>query len=220
MYKIASKPSVAFAGVVPLDSIKGENIVSSSQILSTLIKQGVLDIQHPKWRVYADHMTINRGRLERKELVNENVIITATHIGYLKSDSEQEYSVVAIRVDSPMPTQTSVPHITIAVNDSVDATPEMSNSISDWIPIIPFQISGKVLEISDQKKIVTEEEIAEYLRLKDQRIQERQEEQKKNSPVTIIREQGLGLDQAKDLLVNRGIPEQAWSNILRITGLI
>ena len=101
-------------------------------------------IPHPKdWEFIGHHMTINMGPLkeESKPLLDQPFDLLVTHIG-------QTDKVVAVKVESEIKTQNKIPHITIAVNRMEGGKPVMSNDITEWSPIYPFEVEGKVEEIS------------------------------------------------------------------------
>ncbi len=101
-------------------------------------------IPYPKdWEFIGHHMTINMGPLkeESKPLLDQSFDLLVTHIG-------QTDKVVAVKVESEIKTQNKIPHITIAVNRMEGGKPVMSNDITEWSPIYPFEVEGKVEEIS------------------------------------------------------------------------
>ena len=101
-------------------------------------------IQYPEgWEFIAHHMTINMGPLkeEYKPLLGQSMDLLVTHIG-------QTDKVVAVKVESEIKSQNKTPHITIAVNRIEGGKPVMSNNITEWTPIYPFEVEGKIEEIS------------------------------------------------------------------------
>ena len=101
-------------------------------------------ISYPKgWEFIAHHMTINMGPLkeEYKPLLGQSMDLLVTHIG-------QTDKVVAVKVESEIRTKNKDPHITIAVNRTEGGKPVMSNDITEWVPIYPFEVEGKIEEIS------------------------------------------------------------------------
>lgn len=95
------------------------------------------------WEFIAHHMTINMGPLkeEYKPLLGQSMDLLVTHIG-------QTDKVVAVKVESEIQTKNKDPHITIAVNRTEGGKPVMSNDITEWVPIYPFEVEGKIEEIS------------------------------------------------------------------------
>lgn len=124
-----SNRKISYSGVVLTEQ--------SREMLKTYIKS-------PKgWEFIAHHMTINMGPLkeEYKPLLGQSVDLLVTHIG-------QTDKVVAVKVESEIKTQNKTPHITIAVNRIEGGKPVMSNDITEWTPIYPFEVEGKIEEIS------------------------------------------------------------------------
>ena len=123
-----SNRKISYSGVVLTEQ--------SREMLKTYIKS-------PKgWEFTAHHMTINMGPLkeEYKPLLGQSVDLLVTHIG-------QTDKVVAVKVESEIKTQNKNPHITIAVNRIEGGKPVMSNDITEWTPIYPFEVEGKIEEI-------------------------------------------------------------------------
>jgi tRNA nucleotidyltransferase/poly(A) polymerase len=101
-------------------------------------------IPYPKdWEFIGHHMTINMGPLKEEytPLLGQSFDLLVTHIG--RTDK-----VVAVKVESEIKTQNKTPHITIAVDRVNGGKPVMSNDITDWVPVFPFEVEGKVEEIS------------------------------------------------------------------------
>ena len=123
------KKRVSYSGVVLNEK--------SRELLKTYIP-------HPEgWEFIAHHMTINMGPLkeEYKPLLGQSFDLLVTHIG-------QTDKVIAVKVESEIKTQNKTPHITIAVNRVEGGKPVMSNDITEWVPIYPFEVEGKIEEIS------------------------------------------------------------------------
>jgi len=100
-------------------------------------------IKYPKeWEFIAHHMTINMGPIkeEYKTLLGQSMDLLVTHVG--RTDK-----VVAVKVETELETKSKNPHITIAVNRVEGGKPVMSNDITEWTPIYPFEVEGKVEEI-------------------------------------------------------------------------
>lgn len=100
-------------------------------------------IPYPKdWEFIGHHMTINMGPLKEEytPLLGQSFDLLVTHIG-------QTDKVVAVKVESEIKTQNKTPHITIAVNRMGKGKPIMSNDITEWVPIYPFEVEGKIEEI-------------------------------------------------------------------------
>lgn len=124
MYK---ETNVLYSAVV-LDSGSRESLLSRVQ---NEIPQG--------WDVIAHHMTIAFGKpVPNQEDLNKNATLSVTELGL--SDMA-----MAVRVEG-YPSNNYIPHITIAINPS-GGKAVMSNDITKWRKIKPFNISGKVTEI-------------------------------------------------------------------------
>jgi tRNA nucleotidyltransferase/poly(A) polymerase len=124
-----NKKRVSYSGVVLNEK--------SRELLKTYIP-------HPEgWEFITHHMTINMGPLkeEYKPLLGQSFDLLVTHIG-------QTDKVIAVKVESEIKTQNKTPHITIAVNRVEGGKPVMSNDITEWVPIYPFEVEGKIEEIS------------------------------------------------------------------------
>jgi tRNA nucleotidyltransferase/poly(A) polymerase len=101
-------------------------------------------IKFPKdWEFIGHHMTINMGPIteEYKPLIGQSVDLLITHVG--STDK-----VVAVKVETEIKTKNKTPHITIAVDRRNGGKPVMSNEITDWALIYPFEVEGKIEEIS------------------------------------------------------------------------
>jgi predicted kinase len=95
------------------------------------------------WGVIAHHMTITFAKpLPNKEDLGKEVTLTVTDLGL--SDMA-----MAVKV-SGYPSNNEIPHITIAVNPN-GGKPVMSNAITNWVKIKPFNVSGKVTEFKKNK---------------------------------------------------------------------
>jgi len=94
------------------------------------------------WEVLAHHMTINMGSLkeEYKPLLGQSFDLLITHIG--RTDK-----VLAVKVDTEFKTKNLNPHITVAINKNGGGKPVMANEITQWTPIYPFEVEGKLEEI-------------------------------------------------------------------------
>lgn len=91
------------------------------------------------WNVIAHHMTIVFGKaVPNKEDLGKDVTLTVNELGI--SDMA-----MAVKVDG-YESNNAIPHITIAVNPN-GGKPVMSNNITKWVKIKPFNIIGKVSEI-------------------------------------------------------------------------
>jgi hypothetical protein len=73
-----------------------------------------------------------------QEDLGKEVTLTVTELG--SSDMA-----LAVRVEG-YPSKNEIPHITIAINPN-GGKAVMSNDITEWMKLKPFNISGKVTEI-------------------------------------------------------------------------
>jgi hypothetical protein len=130
------KQKISYSGVI-LDD-KSVNILKSK----------FENLLQPGWKFIGHHMTIRMGELpeDEKSEIGKNVTLRVIKIGL--SDKA-----LAAMVDG-YPSSNSIPHITIAVNDSIGAKPKDSNTIKIWKDISqPFEVTGIVEEIPFQVKI-------------------------------------------------------------------
>jgi predicted kinase len=125
------------------DMYKQSDILYSAVVLdkashSKLLERFALDIPQG-WKTFAHHMTIAFGKgIENKEDLNKEVVIRVTKVGL--SDMA-----MAVQVEG-YPSKNAIPHVTIAVNPD-GGKPVMSNDITKWQDVKPFNISGVVTEI-------------------------------------------------------------------------
>jgi hypothetical protein len=98
------------------------------------------------FEIIAHHMTINLGDIdpEIQPMFEKNKGI---NIPLMVNDYAINDKVIAVGV-SGFPSKNNKPHITIAVNRMIGATPKMSNELTDWKPLKrPFMVVGKPTEI-------------------------------------------------------------------------
>jgi hypothetical protein len=100
------------------------------------------------WTTYGHHMTINLGQAKNPELLGKDVSLTVTALG-------QDENAIALQVESSVPIQGAIPHITLATAPSSE--PKQSNNIQNWKPIQPFQLTGTIAEIGSGGKVITDE---------------------------------------------------------------
>jgi hypothetical protein len=93
------------------------------------------------WEKIAHHMTITMGGLENKELIGERINMRVTEMA-------GNDKVIAVKVETDVPSKNEIKHITVAVNRDAGGKPVMSNSLDNWRQIkTPFFISGVIEEI-------------------------------------------------------------------------
>lgn len=107
-----------------------------------LLDRFALDIP-TDWNVFAHHMTITLGEMKDKSDLGKEVILKVTKLGL--SDMA-----MAVRVEG-YPSKNAMPHVTLAVNPD-GGKPAMSNEITKWQDIKPFNIMGVVTEIKKDGK--------------------------------------------------------------------
>jgi predicted kinase len=95
------------------------------------------------WNLFAHHMTINLGPLKDKSDLGKEVSLRVTKVGL--SDMA-----MAVQVEG-YPSKNEIPHVTLAVNPQ-GGKPVMSNDITKWQDIKPFNITGVVTEIKKDGK--------------------------------------------------------------------
>jgi len=96
------------------------------------------DIIPDDWKTYAHHMTVEFGKgVENESDLNKKVELTGIELGV--SDNA-----IAIKVIG-YPGKKNIPHITIAV--APNATPKMSNEITDWEKISDIKLTGVITNI-------------------------------------------------------------------------
>ena len=125
------------------DMYKETNILYSAVVLDggsrTSLLSRVEDEVPQGWDIIAHHMTIAFGKpVPNQEDLGKDATLTVTELGL--SDMA-----MAVRVEG-YPSNNDIPHITIAINPN-GGKAVMSNDITKWRKIKPFNISGKVTEI-------------------------------------------------------------------------
>lgn len=113
-----------------------KNIIDSP--LNSEFQKGNLDITD--WTVFTDHMTVTLGPLPIKlrGLIGQDFNLTVDGIGWSNN-------VIAVRVDTYLDVYNDTPHITLVTSPS--GSPDMSNSITNWVSVTPFKVSGVLQEI-------------------------------------------------------------------------
>jgi hypothetical protein len=130
----ATKGKVLYSGVV-LD--KGSR--------AKLLKQFAQYI--PKgWKPLAHHMTTAFGKALPEGLAGLEGELRVTHIGW-----DKELGVVAVQVESDIPSENNIPHITLAVSPT--GKPKDSNRITNWKPVSrPLVLQGKAQDVHAEDK--------------------------------------------------------------------
>jgi len=110
---------------------------------STLINK-MSNIIPDDWEIVCHHMTINLGRAldgPAIEFLGKAVHLVATKVA-------RDDKVIAVAVESDVPSKNRVKHITVAVNRLGGGKPKDSNLLQDWLPMPPVQLSGTVAEVT------------------------------------------------------------------------
>ena len=118
------------------------NVLYSAVVLDKASHNKLIDrfaLEIPEgWKTFAHHMTITLGEMKDKTDLGNEVTLNVTKVGL--SDMA-----MAVKVEG-YPTKNATPHITIAVNPN-GGKAVMSNDITEWRKIKPFNVIGKVTEI-------------------------------------------------------------------------
>lgn len=130
------------------DMYKQSDILYTAVVLDNGSKNALLsrveDEIPTDWTIIAHHMTITFAKpLPTKEDLGKEVMLTVNELGM--SDMA-----MAVKV-SGYPSNNEIPHITIAVNPN-GGKPVMSNDITNWVKIKPFNVSGVVTEFKKSNK--------------------------------------------------------------------
>jgi hypothetical protein len=95
------------------------------------------------WEIIAHHMTINLGNAQNgpaKDILNYPAKLKVTEFA-------QNDRVMAVKVETDVPSTNAIKHITIAVNRNVGAKPFESNKLDNWQKIEPIILSGTIQEV-------------------------------------------------------------------------
>jgi hypothetical protein len=95
------------------------------------------------WEVVAHHMTINMGSPDKgpvEGLVGQEAPLTV-------NTQAQDDLVLAVGVESPIPSNNEIKHITVAVNREAGGKPFFSNKLTDWQSISPITLKGVVTHV-------------------------------------------------------------------------
>lgn len=95
------------------------------------------------WTVYAHHMTINMGAPElgpAKDLVGERGLLRVTSFA-------QDERVMAVGVESEVPSSNAQKHVTLAVNQAGGGKPFHSNQLTNWQTVFPLELHGVIQEV-------------------------------------------------------------------------
>lgn len=129
------------------DMYPSSNVLFTCVLLDNASKNKLLDrfaLEIPTdWKIFAHHMTITLGEMKDKTDLGKEVILKVTKVGL--SDMA-----MAVQVEGH-PSKNAIPHVTLAVNPD-NGKPAMSNEITKWQDVKPFNIMGVVTEIKKDGK--------------------------------------------------------------------
>lgn len=98
----------------------------------------------PSWKHYGHHMTINMGDSAQgpaSALVGQEAEIKVVSVAF-------DQKVIAVGVESTVPSNNSRKHITLAVNVEAGGKPKHSNDLKDWVPVEEgLTLKGKVVVV-------------------------------------------------------------------------
>jgi hypothetical protein len=98
------------------------------------------------WIVYCHHMTINMGNGTSGPLaasqfnLEEEAELTVISLAY-------DNKVIAAGVDTKVPSDNKIKHITIAVDRAEGGKPFHSNQLTNWNPTSPINLRGIIKEV-------------------------------------------------------------------------
>jgi hypothetical protein len=96
------------------------------------------------WSVKCHHMTCNMGKADNGPaamFLGQEHDLVVTHI------AQDEY-VIAVAVETQVPSGNKQKHITLAVNERAGGKAKMSNDLKNWIETERLTLHGKVMEVS------------------------------------------------------------------------
>jgi predicted kinase len=124
------------------DMYKQSNVLYSAIMLTPATSSSLLfnvgDNIPLDWILYGHHMTICLGPLKNKSDLGNEVRLKVTHLGV--SDMA-----IAVKVNG-YESVNVIPHITVAINPD-GGKPVMSNNITNWVNVKPFDVEGVVTEV-------------------------------------------------------------------------
>ena len=124
--EVGTRERISYAGVI-LDE------ATSEQLLARFESEIPED-----WTRYAHHMTVSLGKsIPNQADLGKEVTLTVTALG-------QSDDAVAVAV-SGYPSRNALPHITLAIPPG--GKPFNSNKITDWQPVEPFEIRGRLQDV-------------------------------------------------------------------------
>ena len=114
-------------------------------VLDAESRQRLVKYFHPvvplDWERVCHHMTINLGSAESgpaADLVGQQFEVVAKTFA-------EDNRVVAVGVESPVPSKNAIKHITVAVNVNGGGKAKHSNELTNWTPLVqPLVLRGVV----------------------------------------------------------------------------
>lgn len=98
------------------------------------------------WDIIAHHMTINMGDAQAGGLIDEQQLGEDAFLTINSVAGNDK--VLAVGVETDVPSKNDKKHITLAVNKEEGGKPVMSNHLEDWEPLPDqFEVSGTIQEV-------------------------------------------------------------------------
>lgn len=100
------------------------------------------------WEIVAHHMTVNMGSISSGPCAKDTKLLLNSLQSCVVSSWSMDERVLAVGVESTLPSNNTVKHITVAVNRAGGGKPFHSNELKDWKPIEePFGLFGHLKEV-------------------------------------------------------------------------
>lgn len=97
------------------------------------------------WELICHHMTINLGNSDKgpaSELIGQEFDLMATSFAYSEN-------IIAVGVETVVPSVNRIKHITIAVNRSKGGSPKLANLLTHWEKLdSPIPLKGTVQTVN------------------------------------------------------------------------
>lgn len=103
-----------------------------------------LEMYVPDWEILCHHMTINMGPADRgpaEDYVGKSATLKVVSIGMSEL-------VMAVGVESEVPSKNAIPHVTVAVNRAEGGKPFFSNQLENWEDLDGPTLHGVVEEVT------------------------------------------------------------------------
>jgi len=148
-----AKANVSYTAIMSPESIANGKVTPWSELVNNMnIPDG--------WKIHAHHLTMfmGDGNGKAKSILGNTVQLQIVGIG-------KDENVMALLVNTPVPTTNQKPHITIATAPGIK--PYQSNQLKTWNPLqedsrIPKTIAGIIAEVDNQGNIINEEVEEEF----------------------------------------------------------